>query len=572
MPKRRHISGEEYARQQARKKEAASKQNHECFLQERQERLYGKADATTLYEQYSRSEASVDKEKQRMRQEILEKERREAAEREKQEAAARAEAARARKVLVCGDARGNLAKLFATVEAQEKKVGPFDALLCVGAFLPDAGDAEDTLSAYLSGQKKAPMECFFIDPGAAMLQAAPRGRSSGNVHFLGAYGVREVCGLRVAFLSGHYDPEVYERTDVDFVGGAFTARAVGELQRRALARQRGVDVLLTCGWPAGIVEQLEGEEGRPPKLEGAPSWELSCAPPLAELCHVVEPRYHLFGSAGLFYQRPPFKAPRRGHACRCIGLGQVGSTSKQQKWLHALALSPMAYMKREDLAQLPPVITSCPFSPPQKRQVAESADGKVDDPKAADAKEADAKASEEKAAAAAKDAGAKPEEGSQGQPDDDLPQQAVDALAKGDLASYASLAEKLRGRLLASALGVRGGEDCRSDDPRRKAAEAWLRKDPKEGVVRFTFREEGDLGFRLSKDVVPWILEVRDGTPAAKKAPRVPVGGMIIAVNGYELSEEDPSSPEALRAMSRRPAVLDIQWPGDQRMPVAKHA
>eukprot|EP00416_Gambierdiscus_australes_P026413 CAMPEP_0171068694 /NCGR_PEP_ID=MMETSP0766_2-20121228/8717_1 /TAXON_ID=439317 /ORGANISM="Gambierdiscus australes, Strain CAWD 149" /LENGTH=382 /DNA_ID=CAMNT_0011525037 /DNA_START=69 /DNA_END=1214 /DNA_ORIENTATION=+ len=378
MPKRRHISGEEYARQQALKKERIAKQNHECFLQERQERLYGKADSATLYEQYSRSEESaVEKEKQRMRQSILDKERREAAEKERQEAAAVAEAARKRKVLVCGDVRGNFAKLFATVEAQEKKVGPFDALLCVGSFLPEANSDEESVSAYINGSKQAALECYFVDPSAVMLQAAPRGRSFGGcLHFLGAYGVREVCGLRVAFLSGHYEPEVYERTDVDFVGGAFTSRAVGELIRRAArdVRQRGVDLLLTCSWPAGVDKRLDDESQQPPQLEDVPSWELVSSPPLAELCYALEPRYHLFGSANLFYQRPPFKAPRKGHACRCIGLGQVGSTNKQQKWLHALALSPMVHMKREELMQQTATATACPFPAPVRRQGLETAE------------------------------------------------------------------------------------------------------------------------------------------------------------------------------------------------------
>lgn len=555
MPKRRHISGEEYARQQALKKERIAKQNHECFLQERQERLYGKADSATLYEQYSRSEEStVDREKQRMRQEILDKERREAAEREKRESAVLAEAARARKVLVSGDAHGNAAKLFATVEAQEKKVGPFDALFCVGSFLPGDANMEDSMCAYLSGQKKAPMECFFIDPGAAMLQAAPRGRTFGsNLHFLGAYGVREVCGLRVAFLSGHYNPDVYDRTDVDFVGGAFTARAVGELQRRAArdARQRGVDVLLTSGWPAGIDDKLEEETMHPAKVDGVPSWEMSCAPPLAELCSVVEPRYHIFGSAGIFYQRAPFKTLRRGHACRCIGLGQVGSTSKQQKWLHALALSPMAYMKKEDLVQVPAASTACPFSPPAKRP----AEG---DPKAADS--AVTSSATEGGMAQADEAGK------------EVPSEAVAALLAGNLADYAALLEKMKSRTLASAIGVRANEDGRSDDPRRKAAEAWLRREPRDGTVRFTFKEEGDLGLHTSRDLPPWILEVRDGSPAARKAPRVPLGGIVIAVNGHELAQDDSFSHEAMKNLNRRPVVLDIKWPGDQRLPVVKNA
>ena len=49
------------------------------------------------------------------------------------------EAAPPKKLFGCGDARGSFAKLFSTVEAQMSKVGRFDALLCVGTFLPDEG-------------------------------------------------------------------------------------------------------------------------------------------------------------------------------------------------------------------------------------------------------------------------------------------------------------------------------------------------------------------------------------------------------------------------------------------------
>ena len=63
--------------------------------------------------------------------------------------------------------------------------------------------------------------------------------------------------------------------------------------------------------------------------------------------------------------------------------------------------------------------------------------------------------------------------------------------------------------------------------------------------VRYTFRDDGLLGIRLSRDVPPWILEVRDGTLAARKAPKVPVGGVVTAINGYDLSEKE--NPRALR-------------------------
>lgn len=284
-------------------------------------------------------------------------------------------AAKPRKVMICGDAHGEFAKLFSIVETQDKKAGPFDAIFCVGCFFPSAGSIVDSTKEYLQGEKKAPRDCYFIDTGAVLLQAAPQGRTlNGNLHFLGAYGVREVCGLRVAFLSGHYDAAIYHSSDVDYVGGAFTVKAVKALQRMVAedSQKRGVDVLLTSGWPAGIDQGIEDAAQRPPEV-AEHSWQAVSAAPLAELCASIEPRYHIFGSADIFYQRPAFQAPHRGHTCRCIGLGQVGSKAKQ-RWIHALGLSPMASMSREDLVKAPPIVTDCPFSSDMQPAVVEKKD------------------------------------------------------------------------------------------------------------------------------------------------------------------------------------------------------
>merc|ERR1712151_559938 len=97
---------------------------------------------------------------------------------------------------------------------------------------------------------------------------------------------------------------------------------------------------------------------------------------------------------------------------------------------------------------------------------------------------------------------------------------------------------------------------------RQEDAKAYLAKLPEKGVVRYTFLDEGTLGIRLSRDVPPWILEVRDGTLSAKKAPRVPVGGVVLAVNGFELKEKDDKI--VAECLPRRPVILDVQWPLDQ--------
>merc|ERR1712060_1008749 len=84
---------------------------------------------------------------------------------------------------------------------------------------------------------------------------------------------------------------------------------------------------------------------------------------------------------------------------------------------------------------------------------------------------------------------------------------------------------------------------------RKLAAEERLFSAPGDGVVRYTFKEHENLGLRFSRDVPPWILEVRDGSLGAKKAPRVPIGGIVVAINGYELDRpDDPIVPKFLKA------------------------
>lgn len=481
--------------------------------------------------------------------------------------------------------------MFSTVESQIAKVGDFDALLCAGAFLPTPSDGiavSGGVSSFFSGTAKVPVTTFFVDTNAVLLQAAPHGCDvCENIHFLGGYGIREISGLRVAYLSGLFDDAAYARTDVDFVGEAFTSRAVDELLRLVSAdSSKGVDVLLTSCWPSDIERGIKDQTALPPDLgAGEPSWRSFCAPALAELCQAIEPRYHVFGSAGVFYQRPPFQTPGRGHVCRCIGLGKVGGVGKQRKWLHALSLNPMEAMTKDELRQLPPNATPCPFQTPA-RPARELEPGKRRRIEAA-------------CSVVAPSSGERPE----------LLHRALTALRAADQVAYRGaleVAQRLEASLTAGCSGVPMEQEMKAAadpakpsaevaqataeasnltktetkdakegvqevvDPKQQAAAEWLERPPRQGVVRYTFRDSGPLGMRFSKDTPPWVLEVRDGSLAARKAPRVPVAGVVIAINGYEILENDGS--DATKDLLQRPVVLDVQWPHDQPLPSVSRA
>jgi hypothetical protein len=219
---------------------------------------------------------------------------------------------------------------------------------------------------------------------------------SEGLHFLGGFGVREISGLRVAFLSGRYDAEIYNAQALGgagpaFVGVSYTPVAIERLVE--LAQEPGkppIDVLLTSEWPAHIEQRMLDSE-KPQHPDGQViNWDGIAAAPIASLCARIEPRYHMFGSGDMFYQRPPFQTPSKGHVCRCIGLGSVGSKGKGRLWIHGLQLSPAATMPEVVLKQRPENTTPCPFLVPGAAGDAESAAGAPEKRNAADTQDAEA--------------------------------------------------------------------------------------------------------------------------------------------------------------------------------------
>eukprot|EP00930_Biecheleria_cincta_P031757 TRINITY_DN22021_c0_g1_i2.p1 TRINITY_DN22021_c0_g1~~TRINITY_DN22021_c0_g1_i2.p1 ORF type:complete len:661 (-),score=123.01 TRINITY_DN22021_c0_g1_i2:18-1967(-) len=277
-----------------------------------------------------------------------------------------------RRLLLAGDAEGNLVKLYSQVETQQKKVGQFDALLAVGAFLPATGDAgKETaamLAEYVSGARKAPIDTFFIDSkSATFLQVAPDGKQlCERINFLGGCGLVEIKDLTIAFLSGSHDPEIYKSDEANedgplFVGSAYTQRAVKRILKLAKERGSVVDILLTAEWPMGLEERLD-EADKPTDPDGKPiDWLKISSRPVAELCSALEPRYHIFGTGDIFYQRAPFQTKDAGHVCRCIGLGRVITKGKGRAAFHGLALSPATTMPETALKQRPANTTPSPF-------------------------------------------------------------------------------------------------------------------------------------------------------------------------------------------------------------------
>jgi hypothetical protein len=110
------------------------------------------------------------------------------------------------KVLVCGDIRGEFDQIFSKVAKLQKK-NNFAVLFCVGDFFGAGTDTATQLAPYISGEKEVPIPTYFIlgkEQRTEVIDAHPDGGEvCKNLHYLGRWGIKDVHGLKVAFLSVH---------------------------------------------------------------------------------------------------------------------------------------------------------------------------------------------------------------------------------------------------------------------------------------------------------------------------------------------------------------------------------
>ncbi|XP_018563019.1 CWF19-like protein 1 homolog isoform X2 [Anoplophora glabripennis] len=261
------------------------------------------------------------------------------------------------KILLCGDVEGKFDTLFKRVESINKKSGPFDILLCVGNFF---GVNNKEFTPYKIGDKKVPVPTYILGPNKEdHVPFYPSDDSEfelcDNVYYLGKRGVyTDSKGVKIAYLSGIFEtnietPWTYNAKDVSGLCDACV---------RGNPSFRGVDILLTSQWPAGIISGNSNVSLSTNAVSDLPSY----------LCMKLKPRYLVSGLEGIYYERPPFRCPNLGDhdttlesVTRFIGLARVGNPNKD-KWIYALSITPLDKMKMSDLFQKTTDETPCPFN------------------------------------------------------------------------------------------------------------------------------------------------------------------------------------------------------------------
>ncbi|XP_067003208.2 CWF19-like protein 1 [Anabrus simplex] len=248
------------------------------------------------------------------------------------------------KVLVCGDVEGKFKILFKRVESVNQKSGPFDFLLCVGDFF---GSSAKNWKPYQDGIEKVPIPTYILGPNSPE-QAVLYPDKSGdeicpNVSYLGKRGLFSgLSGVKLAYVSGIEGPSDQIQEHTYAINDVTTVR---DICVRGQPSFRGVDILATSTWPAGIMN-LDERKGLPePRGSSLLSW----------LAVHIKPRYHFCAREGFFYERRPYGNHSKSgdtaeHATRFIALAKVGNPNKE-KWLYAFSIDPIDRMKASILYQ-----------------------------------------------------------------------------------------------------------------------------------------------------------------------------------------------------------------------------
>jgi hypothetical protein len=268
------------------------------------------------------------------------------------------------KILIAGDAKGQLNKLFSRTASLHKKAGPFEVLLCTGSFFSDSEECALQWKQYVMGQKQVPIPTLILGPCDAStvdLYKSSGVETSGgelcpNLTYLGSSGVYTTSqGLTIAYLSG--------------VGGAGGGAQQGEHSHYFAKRDvellisqskqsgfNGVDVFLTSDWPRGVNKYTQPPPDVDIRTFGAIEF--------AYLAYHLKPRYHFCGLHNVYYERPPYKNELNGRefTTRFIALANFGNPDKAQKGIYAFNIEPMVAMTKEELGKIPENSTDNPYA------------------------------------------------------------------------------------------------------------------------------------------------------------------------------------------------------------------
>ncbi len=248
------------------------------------------------------------------------------------------------KILIIGDVHGKFSAFSKKIDSLQKK-NSFDLIFCVGEFFSGSESDMNFLKLLKSGEKKLGTPVFVLGAASKKNDQIYKNELNEsnefceNLTYLGKSGSYTTHqGLKVVYLSGiekgsdqdNGDYNTFSKEDID--------RLLGSIKTHG-ADYRGVDLLLTTQWPAGMAEDMKNTSST------LISW----------LSTKLKPRYHFCGWNRKHYEHPPFRYDQDERSSlelcsRFVALAELGNPEKL-KHIYALNVIPVAQMRLTDLIQ-----------------------------------------------------------------------------------------------------------------------------------------------------------------------------------------------------------------------------
>ncbi|EUB59021.1 CWF19-like protein [Echinococcus granulosus] len=251
------------------------------------------------------------------------------------------------KILICGDVCGQFKTLYTRIRRVLAAAGSFEALFCVGDFFGENGEEFEKICEDPSTIPIMTYVLCLATPTALRFITDLNGcELCPSIKYLGQQGTyTTISGLRIVYVS--VSPNV--EADSDTWVTEFPSL-------EADPSFSGVDLLLTCQWPAYIVPSND-----PLSSKVADQTSLC----VAHIAKSVKPRYHFVATNGVFYERKPYRNHRvlqekEKLVTRFIALAKVGNKGNA-KYLYALKVKPVDKMSQIELCAQPPDVTDNPY-------------------------------------------------------------------------------------------------------------------------------------------------------------------------------------------------------------------
>lgn len=270
-----------------------------------------------------------------------------------------------KKILLVGNVDGRFEILFQKISLLGTKGQTFDLLLCIGNTLTFTFD----IKPYISQEKKFPLPTYFLDSSElsfSLNELYPEGKEiCENFTFLGKSGIKEIEGLKIAFLNGVKNEiysQLYEeqaKGKAEFSGCYYTKTDIDNLikvyedNKKASNNSYYIDFFLSNEWPQGYENFLLVF----PKIIKNISIHT------ATLANILNPRYHIVSMESIYFQRLPY-VNCNNYMTRMIALAGVpekDDKTYREKYLYALQITPSNQMERNVLFALSDDATKNPF-------------------------------------------------------------------------------------------------------------------------------------------------------------------------------------------------------------------